>query len=373
VPSPATAQEAAALMHDAAREGAAVRVRGGGTKLGWGRPVSDGALELSTARLDALVAHNPGDFTAILGAGLPLRRAQETFAAAGQQLALDPPLGRGDGATIGGVIATADSGPLRHRHGAPRDLVLGVQLALPDGTVARAGGQVIKNVAGYDLAKLAAGSFGTLGVICEVAVRLHPLPIETASAHLRSSDPAELAAAAAALAHGPFEHVALDVAWEGTEGTLLARFTGAVAHEQAAAAAAASGGEVLEDDRAAWDAQRAAQRAPDRIVVRVSATQRNLPTLLATARAVGARAVARAALVVAYLALPADAGAEAIGELRARLPGLACVVTDAPAAVRAAVDPWGEVASAPLELLRRVKERFDPLRTCNPGIFVGGL
>src|SRR2546430_16810200 len=97
-------------------------------------------------------------------------------------LAIDPPLADGDAATVGGVLATADSGPLRHRHGGPRDLVLGTTVALSDGTVARAGGKVIKNVAGYDLAKLFTGSYGTLGAILEVAVRLHPLPPRTVTA-----------------------------------------------------------------------------------------------------------------------------------------------------------------------------------------------
>ena len=104
---------------------------------------------------------------------MTLGRLREKFAEAGQMLALDPP---GDDATIGGIVATGDSGPLRHRYGGPRDLVLGVTIALPDGTVARAGGKVIKNVAGYDLSKLMTGAFGTLGVIAQVALRLHPLP-----------------------------------------------------------------------------------------------------------------------------------------------------------------------------------------------------
>ena len=97
-------------------------------------------------------------------------------------LALDPPLGDERRATIGGVMATADSGPLRHRYGGIRDLVVGVTVALSDGTLAKSGGKVIKNVAGYDLAKLFAGSYGTLGLIVRVAVRLHPLPPRTATA-----------------------------------------------------------------------------------------------------------------------------------------------------------------------------------------------
>ena len=107
-------------------------------------------------------------------------------------LAIDPPLGNpGQAATVGGVIATADSGPLRHRYGAPRDLVLGMTVALSDGTIARSGSKVIKNVAGYDLAKLFTGSFGTLGIILSVSVRLHPLPLATATALGASSDPAD--------------------------------------------------------------------------------------------------------------------------------------------------------------------------------------
>ena len=145
----------AAALREAARACACV---GGGTKLGWGRPIE--APELSLAELDAIVEHNVGDLTAILQAGCPLATAREAFAADGQMLALDPP---DDGATIGGVVATGDSGPLRHRYGGPRDLVLGVQVALPDGSLARAGSKVIKNVAGYDLAKLMTGAYGTLG------------------------------------------------------------------------------------------------------------------------------------------------------------------------------------------------------------------
>ena len=126
--------------------------------------------------------------------------AQAAFGAAGQMLALDPPLGEGDAATIGGVIAANDSGPLRHRYGGVRDLVVGMTVVLSDGTIAKSGGKVIKNVAGYDLAKLFAGSFGTLGLIARVAVRLHPAPARTATLTAASDDPDALARAAVALA-----------------------------------------------------------------------------------------------------------------------------------------------------------------------------
>src|SRR5688572_26203365 len=161
--------------------GRAVRPVGGGTKLQWGShppsPGPEGAVDLGTGTLGEIAEHNVGDFTAVLGAGVRVADAQAAFAAENQMLALDPPLGAGDAATVGGMIATADSGPLRHRYGGVRDLVVGMTVILSDGTVAKSGGKVIKNVAGYDLAKLFAGSYGTLGLIASVSVRLHPLPV----------------------------------------------------------------------------------------------------------------------------------------------------------------------------------------------------
>ena len=177
-----------ALRH----RGLTVRVRGGGTKLGWAH--ADARTPISSsppASTRSAAEHNAGDLTAVLEPGVPLARAQARFAEAGQMLALDPPLGAGGAATVGGVLATADSGPLRHRYGGA---------ARPGGgddawrwrtaPGASAAASVIKNVAGYDIAKLFSGSFGTLGLIVEVAVRLHPLPPETATAVGRTDDPA---------------------------------------------------------------------------------------------------------------------------------------------------------------------------------------
>ncbi len=123
--------------------GRAIRPVGGGTKLGWGGTGADGAVDLETAQLDAIAEHNVGDFTAVLGAGVRVADAQAAFAAESQMLALDPPLGEADGATIGGMIATADSGPLRHRYGGVRDLVVGMTVILSDGTIAKSGGKVM--------------------------------------------------------------------------------------------------------------------------------------------------------------------------------------------------------------------------------------
>jgi glycolate oxidase FAD binding subunit len=379
---PTTAEEAAAALRDARGP---VRIRGAGTKLGWGRPV-DAAVEIGSGALDALAEHNEGDMTAVLQAGVPLAAAQEAFAAAGQMLALDPPDGAGEGAsgipggtTIGGLVATGDSGPLRHRYGAPRDLVLGVQVALPDGSVARAGSKVIKNVAGYDLAKLMSGAYGTLGMLTEVTVRLHPRPVAWCTAVGRTDDARALVAAAAELAHRPLEAEALDLRWEADEGAALARFGGPSAGDRAETALRALREAGLEahatdDDAALWAAQRDGQRGA--LVLRVSATQDRLGALLVAARAQGARVVARAGHALAWIALP-DAGhdalARAVDELRAALSPSACVVLDAPASVRAAVDPWGPLEEAQLDLMRRVKARFDPEGRCNPRLFAGGI
>ena len=182
--APDTFAQAAAALRAASAAGQRVRIVGGATKRRWGRPHAPYDLELHTEGLDSILAHNAGDMTATLQAGVTLAAAQDAFAQAGQMLSIDPPLagagedavGGGHGATIGGIVATADSGPLAHRYGGPRDLIVGATVALADGTVAKSGGTVIKNVAGYDIAKLMAGSFGTLGLILSVNVRLHPLP-----------------------------------------------------------------------------------------------------------------------------------------------------------------------------------------------------
>ena len=301
---PQTLDEASALLRGL---DGAVRPRGGGTKLGWG-PAGEAATDLDTRAMARILEHNVGDFTAILEAGVPLLEAQAAFAAEGQMLALDPPLGADDAATIGGVVAANDSGPLRHRYGGVRDLVVGITVVLSDGTVARSGGKVIKNVAGYDLGKLFAGSSGTLGLIARLAVRLHPAPQATATAVASGDDPARLAAAAAALSHLPLEADALDVSWAEGSGRVLARFSGATAADRAAAAAGRVEGlevETVEADDELWARHRARQRSADGIVVKVSGRPTDLPALLEAARSQGAAVVSRAALGLSWVTLPA--------------------------------------------------------------------
>jgi glycolate oxidase FAD binding subunit len=377
---PANFAAAASLLARASADGHTVRLRGGGTKLEWGAPRPESRIELCTGRLSHIVEHNTGDLTAVLEAGVRLADAQERFATSGQMLALDPPLataGSSDpGATIGGIVATADSGPLRHRYGAPRDLVIGMTVALGDGTIATSGGKVIKNVAGYDLAKLFAGSFGTLGLILSVNVRLHPKPFGTATALGASSDPVALAAAARALAAAPLELDALDIAWRAGRGGVLARCCGLDPVKRAQRIARMLHDAGLEDvdateaDDALWERQRTGQRSQDGVLVRVSARPGVLADVLRAAELCGGTVVGRAALGVSYV----EVDPPALEQVLASLPtGARGVVLDAPAEVRSVIDPWGVQEGPALELMRRIKTRFDPAGACNPRVFVGGI
>ena len=383
--APSSFEEAAEVLRRAVADGLTVRARGGGTKLAWGTPVREPDVEISTGGLAALVEHNAGDLTAVVEAGLRLADAQAAFAEAGQMLALDPPLdpplGEGDGATIGGIVATGDTGPVRHRYGGVRDLLLGMTVALADGTLARSGGKVIKNVAGYDLAKLFAGSFGTLGLVLQVVVRLHPLPTRTATLVGASDDPAALARTARRFASAPLELESLDVAWGEGSGSVLARFGGLSAEAQAERVAGWARDEGLEtrveaEDEEIWLRQRSSQRAPDGVVVRVSALPAALESVLRAAARLRGSLVGRAGLGVSWIRLPpgvTDDLVAAVEALRRELAPSACVVLDAPADVRKRIDVWGVSDEALLRLSRRVKERFDPLGVCNPGTYVGGI
>jgi glycolate oxidase FAD binding subunit len=377
--APSSPDEAGEVMRAAGTEGRRLRIRGGGTKSSWGGPVERPDGEVSTERLARIVEHNEGDLTAVFEAGLPLARAQEALAGAGQMVALDPPFGEEDRATIGGVVATGDSGPLRHRYGAPRDLILGITVALSDGTVARAGGKVIKNVAGYDLAKLFTGSFGTLGLIVEVVMRLHPCPPQTITAVGASDDPDAVGKGASAVAHSPFGPECLDVSWAAGHGEVLARFVGAAPEEGAREVVKVMESAGLEarlagDDDDLWARQRVSQRSADGVVLRVSGLASQLPKVLRSAREVSASVVGRAGLGLSWITLASGDDTELVStieEVRRRLHPFPCVVLDAPAKVREKVEVWGEDGAEPL--MRRVKARFDGPGVCNPGIFVGGI
>jgi len=197
--APADAIECARLLAEAARDHRTVRISGSGTKSYLG-DVGPTDIELSTTHLSGVVDHVPADLTVSVGTGTRVAELQAALARAGQFLPLDPP--HGDDATIGGVIAANSNGFWRARYGAVRDLLIGTQTALTDGTVARAGGRVVKNVAGYDLDKLLVGSFGTLGVMIEATLKILPVPGTSDGLVARFTRSADAFAAADAVVRG---------------------------------------------------------------------------------------------------------------------------------------------------------------------------
>jgi len=232
---PASVEEASAYLADAARDGRPLRI----------------GTDLRTDGLDRVLEHEAGDLTCTVEAGIRLSALQATLATAGQRLSLDPP---GD-PTIGACLAGRLSGPLSHRYGTPRDLVLGVTLVLGDGTVASSGGKVVKNVAGYDLGKLVCGSEGRLGLIARVALRLHPRPAASATLVVRADDPARVVRD---LRRSRLQPSALDVLHPGRVAVLFEGREAAV-EAQLATARALVGGDVDADN--VWGEARSCQGA----------------------------------------------------------------------------------------------------------------
>ena len=176
---PSSETELAAALRCGDAAGLGVVPRGGGTKTGWGNPPVRADLILSTARLNRVIEHAWADLTVSVEAGCTIQNLQNALAEHGQRIAVDPLWP--ERATVGGILSTNDSGTLRIRYGALRDLIIGVTIALPDGTLASSGGKVVKNVAGYDLPKLATGALGTLG-----SHHSRHLPAASLAAHVRS-------------------------------------------------------------------------------------------------------------------------------------------------------------------------------------------
>jgi glycolate oxidase FAD binding subunit len=224
---PATIDETSAVLADAASRDLTVAVRGAG--LGWVTPRAD--LIVDTTKQNQVIEHVAGDLVARVQAGTTMGDLAGELARHGQRLSLDVP----PDITVGGMIATGTAGPLRFRYGPPRDLLIGITVVRPDGVVARSGGKVVKNVAGYDLGKLFAGSHGTLGLIADATFRLHPLPAAVRYVIASFADPAAAAAAVVAAANSPLQPAAVELSWpagqdltvgvllEGTESGLAER------------------------------------------------------------------------------------------------------------------------------------------------------
>ena len=214
VASPESTSEAAALLRAAFGHGLAVVPRGAGTGFGWGLPGSRCDLVVDMQAMDQVLEHAAGDLVARVQAGATFGQLASVLGLAGQQLALDAP----PEATVGGVVATGTAGPRRFRYGAPRDLLIGITAVRADGVVAHSGGKVVKNVAGYDIGKLLAGSQGTLALITEATFRLHPVPPSVAwvTAEFGPSGRAAAAAGVAAAAGSALVPSAVELDWSGS-------------------------------------------------------------------------------------------------------------------------------------------------------------
>ncbi|MEP6693058.1 MAG: FAD-binding protein [Chloroflexota bacterium] len=380
---PADAAACARAVAEAAGASRTLRIRGAGTKDHIGDLLPTDAV-LDTTALAGVVAHVPADLTVTVAAGTRFADLRDALALAGQFLPLDPPYA--DAATIGGIVAANSTGFWRARYGGVRDLLIGTTAVLGDGTIARSGGRVVKNVAGYDLNKLFVGSLGTLGVIVECTFKVLPRPPVSAGAHARFKRGADAFAVADAIVRTSARPAALaisggpDSAWE-----LLVQADGD-------AAPVARTLDLL--DQAARTHGASAQRHD------------GVPAVLETLNEVSIRAegtVVRAALPLA--AQPAFAAAAArlegftqlvadaaSGIVRVALRGEDAVVlggTDAllaaahvcggsarverrPESLRARLGAWGDAEPAGRFLMHRLKEAFDPRGILEPGRSAAG-
>jgi glycolate oxidase FAD binding subunit len=381
VVEPGSVEEISAVMKLASREGLAVSPRGGGTKSGWGAQPRSLDLVLSTARMDTIFEHVPGDQIVRTQSGVKLGTLQEELAEANQMLALDPPEKE---ATVGGVVAANTSGPRRYKYGTVRDLIIGITVVLADGTVAKAGGKVVKNVAGYDLSKLFTGSFGTLGVIADANFRLHPRPESTRSVAVEVESPQAARDAAQAIVHSQVEATAIELHWgEETKqiSVLLESIPDGIgAKEEAASFLLKSFGKVRTLDEEADDL--GAPSTACEVDLKIGAPPAELASVLdsilnaAERRGAAVSMTGHAGTGVTYAGLSGDeddlvAAVEEMREIRTRSGG-SVVVRGAPASFKEKVDVWGPAGDY-LGLTRRVKEKFDPGYFMNPGRFIGGI
>ncbi len=390
VVEPGSVEELSALMKLAAREELAVAPRGGGTKTHLGEPPRELDLVVSMARMDEIIEHVPGDQIARVQAGVKLRDLQEKLSEANQMLGLDPPEAAA-GATIGGIIAANSSGPLRLRYGTVRDLIIGITVVLSDGTVAKAGGKVVKNVAGYDLGKLFSGSMGTLGIIADANFRLHPIPEVARTVAVNLESPQAAGEASQTILHSKIMPSACELRWSGENKqltVLLESIPGGIeAKLEAASFLLKSFGDVQVLEEEETDAPGAlSEFGEDEVEVKIGAPPAELAGVLesvlgaAERGGVEASVTGHAATGVTFVRFTggtdaeADAGAELVEELREiwSRRGGSVVLQRSPLGLKRKVGVWGPGGDS-VGLMRRVKDKFDARGVLNPGRFVGGI
>ncbi len=347
---PQSEQEVCEILREAYAANAAVSPRGAGTKCEWGNPPTRTDVVLSTQCLNRMVEHAWADLTVTVEAGCTVADLQRRLAEHGQRLAVDPLWP--EKATIGGVLSTNDTGVLRFRYGGLRDLVIGVTLVLADGTLAKSGGKVVKNVAGYDLSKLVTGAMGTLGVIASATFRLHPLPRQTRTVTMGAQDVREMQVLLSRILDAQVVPVALqvragagnpqiDVLFEGMEEGIAAQL------------------ETLRRIAPVTDGDPEVWRRLD-----ADAKIGVLPSQISEALEGFAGYAVIEGNGVGWVQSP---DLRPLREKIERMCGSLVLLKRQPG-----LDAWGSSPDT-LDLMRAVKKQFDPRNILNPGCFVGGI
>ena len=389
--APESVGAAAGLLEQCDADGLRVVFAGGRTKIDLGAPPSALDAVVETRRLSRVVEHAPSDQIVVVEAGVTLAALQQSLAPAGQRLAIDPP--QPDRATVGGIVAATALGPLRHRYGSVRDLLIGISFVRADGTLAVGGGKVVKNVAGFDLPKLLTGSLGTLGLIATATFRLHPRPEVEAPVFLRGLSPAKLRRLASRLREEALEPASVVAISDGGAARfdVEVRFEGfeAGASEQrdrCRVLGAEDGCECGIPDpaatagfRAAHDAARALPVLRAKLAAPRSAIEVLSETLLPPifGELGGARFIWYPGPAVGFVSgEPGEAFATSSALLRLREGlerlGGSLILEAAPASIRERVEVWGRPPAA-IAVMRALKHRLDPGIRLAPGRFVGGI
>lgn len=377
-------QQIAQMLRLARANGLVVMPTGGSTKLRWGNPVVP-EIELSLHRMNALSNHAWQDMTCTVAAGCPWAAMQAELRQHGQMVALDPLWP--DSATVGGVIASNDSGALRLKFGGLRDLIIGMTIVLADGTIAKSGGKVVKNVAGYDLHKLITGSFGTLGVIAEVNFRLHPVEEHVRTWSVMAPDAATpnfFAEPLRALMDSQMTPSCLQLRAIKDECALDIRIAGipdCLDEYSERIQSLCAEGALSEAGEGVWEARQRLFDGSAAVVLKVSLLPSEVCSVSSEVKQWAADegheidvvAQARGLMTVALSSAP-DAAIGLVERLRKRVAhsGGSAIVLQMPDSLRGKVNAWGPDPNA-LALMREIKRRFDPERILNPGRFVGGI
>ncbi|MBI4789125.1 MAG: FAD-binding oxidoreductase [Chloroflexi bacterium] len=386
--TPETPEQLAQALKSASDERRAVIPLGGGTMLDLGGPVARAALGISLAKLNNVLDYQPANLTVRAQAGVTLDALNAKLAQHGQYLPLDPPCP--SRATLGGILATNASGPLRMRYGAARDLLIGIRVALTDGQIVHGGGQVVKNVAGYDLPKLFIGSLGTLGIILEATFKLAPLPKQTSTLVAHFDDLAHALAVALRALQSPLQPMSVELldrtasAQFGLDdsASLAVRFGGiesAIARqlgdvEKWSRESGALKTATIVNDAALWARVRDFS-ANHPTVVKVGVLPTQIAEIGSAAQEIARQHEVSCALVahavgILFIALDGDQAQmlQAIGKIGDVAHSLRghLILQRAPRSLRERVDTWGR-ARSDWNVMQKLKREFDPNGVLNQG------